>query len=304
MKYLHGTKLELILILLLCGFTMSCVGTATNPASGMAVNSSGGISFGNLYYSTWCSFISATGALLSFLRTERGLDISSELSSRGNRFRGWSILIIVTLIVMGSSASCYDAKCDGTYNDYHPVKYCRRAAFGVSSGCVGCVASLAVVAMRITCGTTTPGRHSSANRTIFIIEGVLSVVLFCMYGFAVAYLTSEKGPGAPLGNLYYSSWVAFALTFFVATSCFEEFQAAKNMILLGRQQHQESHQGSSVGDYEREALNSDALSVETDRTSSVGDSTSRRRDDSQTGQSSTSSGVSQRVTGSVGEVQV
>jgi hypothetical protein len=122
MKYLHGTKLELILILLLCGFTMSCVGTATNPASGMAVNSSGGISFGNLYYSTWCSFISATGALLSFLRTERGLDISSELSSRGNRFRGWSILIIVTLIVMGSSASCYDAKCDGTYNDYQPVK--------------------------------------------------------------------------------------------------------------------------------------------------------------------------------------
>jgi len=290
------------LILLLCGLTCSSVGTATNPASGMAVNASGGVSFGNLYYSTWASFISAGGALLSFLRTERGFDVTSELKSRGNRFRTWAILIIVTVIVMGSSASCYDAKCDELYNDIRPVKYCRRAAFGVSAGCIGCVASLAVVVMRLTCATMTP--EGRANRTIFIIEGVLSVVLFCMFGFAVAYLTSEKGPGAPLGNLYYSSWVAFALIFFVATSCFEEFQAAKNMILLGRQQQPEKH-----GDNEREALNSEANSIAISDhggsynidNPSVGDL--KRRDESQAGQSSASSGFS-RITGSVGEVQI
>ena len=56
-----------------------------------------------------------------------------------------------------------------------------------------------------------------------------------MYGFAVAYLTSEEGPGAPLGNLYYSTWLSFGIVFFVATSCFEEYQAAKTMILTGRQ---------------------------------------------------------------------
>ena len=168
------------------------MGTATNPASGMAVNASGGISFGNLFYSTWASFISAMGRLLSFLRTERGLDVSSELSSRGNRFRSWAVLIVVTLIVMGSSASCYDARCDieELYNNnegLRPVKYCRRAAFGVSAGCIGCVASLAVVAMRISCATMTP--EGRANRTIFVIEGVLSVILFGIFGFAVAYVT-------------------------------------------------------------------------------------------------------------------
>jgi len=271
----------------------------------MAVNASGGVSFGNLYYSTWSSFISAGGAFLSFLRTERGFDVTSELKSRGNRFRTWAILIVVTLIVMGSSASCYDAKCDELYNDIRPEKYCRRAAFGVSAGCIGCVASLTVVAMRLTCATRTP--EGRANRTIFIIEGVLSVVLFGMFGFAVAYLTSEKGPGAPLGNLYYSSWVAFALIFFVATSCFEEFQAAKNMILLGRQQQQQEQHG----DDEREALNSDANSIaisdhggtyNNNDNASTGDF--NRRDDSQTGQSSVSSGFSQRITGSVGEVQI
>lgn len=267
------------------------------------MNASGGVSFGNLFYSTWASFISAMGALLSFLRTERGFDVSSELSSRGNRFRSWAILIIATLIVMGSSASCYDAKCDGLYNDVRPVKYCRRAAFGVSAGCIGCVASLAVVAMRLTCATMT--LEGRANRTIFVIEGVLSVVLFGMFGFAVAYLTSEKGPGAPLGNLYYSSWVAFGLIFFVATSCFEEFQAAKNMILLGRQQQQQHGDNN-----EREALTfSDANSIAVsapynNENASIGDFTGR--DDSQAvGQySTTSSGFSQRTTGSVGEVQI
>jgi len=304
-KYLHGTKLEMGLILLLSGFTCSSVGTATNPASGMAVNASGGVSFGNLFYSTWASFISAMGALLSFLRTERGFDVSSELSSRGNRFRTWAILIVVALIVMGSSASCYDAKCDELYNDIRPVKYCRRAAFGVSAGCIGCVASLAVVAMRLSCATMT--LEGRANRTIFIIEGILSVVLFCIFGFAVAYLTSEKGPGAPLGNLYYSSWVAFALTFFVATSCFEEFQAAKSMILLGRQPPPQEEQYSDI-EREREALNSDANSIAMpdERIPYDNDNASiAERGDSQAGQStSASSGFSQRVTGSVGEVQI
>lgn len=282
---------------------MSSVGTATNPASGMAVNASGGVSFGNLFYSTWASFISAMGGLLSFLRTERGFDVGSELSSRGNRFRTWAILIVVTLIVMGSSASCYDAKCDELYN-VRPVKYCRRAAFGVSAGCIGCVASLAVVAMRMSCATMT--LEGRANRTIFIIEGVLSVVLFCIFGFAVAYVTSEKGPGAPLGNLYYSSWVAFGLTFFVATSCFEEFQAAKNMILLGRQPQPPQ---TEQYDIEREALNSEANSIGVSDHGTLYNNENAisivEREDSQAGQSSSvSSGFTQRVTGSVGEVQI
>lgn len=276
----------------------------------MAVNASGGVSFGNLFYSTWASFISSMGALLSFLRTERGFDVSNELSSRGNRFRTWAILIIASLIVMGSSASCYDAKCDELYNDVRPVKYCRRAAFGVSAGCIGCVASLAVVAMRVSCATLTP--EGRANRTIFMIEGVLSVGLFCIFGFAVAYLTSEKGPGAPLGNLYYSSWASFGLTFFVATSCFEEFQAAKSMILLGRQPPPPPPppQTDQYSDNEREALNSDANSIGmphhgTPYNNDIVSIAEGEDSQAETGQStSASSGYSSRVTGSVGEVQI
>eukprot|EP00579_Thalassiosira_antarctica_P010254 CAMPEP_0201914296 /NCGR_PEP_ID=MMETSP0903-20130614/4519_1 /ASSEMBLY_ACC=CAM_ASM_000552 /TAXON_ID=420261 /ORGANISM="Thalassiosira antarctica, Strain CCMP982" /LENGTH=378 /DNA_ID=CAMNT_0048449655 /DNA_START=34 /DNA_END=1170 /DNA_ORIENTATION=- len=237
---LMGTKLELALIFVVSAFACAAVGTATNPATGMAINASGGISFGNLYYSTWASFGCGMALLISFIRTERGMDVSSELKSRGKRFRLWVILIITTLIVMGSSASSYDAKCDKD-EDFRPIQYCRRSAFGVSAGCIGCVISLAVVAIRVSC---TPRENGQGNKKkiVFAVECISSLIMLCFYCFAAAYLTSEEGPGAPLGNLYYSTWITFGLIFFVATSCFEEFQAAK-LVYSHRNQ-----QGGDVGE--------------------------------------------------------
>lgn len=228
---LLGTKLELSLILLASAFACAAVGSATNPATGMAVNLSGGVSFGNLFYSAWACFGCGVALLMSFLRTERGMDVSGELKSRGNRFRLWAVLVIVTLIVMGSSASTYDAKC-GVDAEYFPKKYCRRAAFGVSAGCIGCVGSLAVVAMRLSCTKLETNGEGRPNKVIFAVECISGAVLLCFYCFAVAYLTSEEGPGAPLGNLYYSTWLAFGLTLFVAASCLEEIQAAKAVYKL------------------------------------------------------------------------
>mmetsp|Transcript_27059 Transcript_27059/g.51142 ORF Transcript_27059/g.51142 Transcript_27059/m.51142 type:complete len:409 (-) Transcript_27059:53-1279(-) len=249
---LLGTKLEVGLILALVGFTCAAVGTSTNPATGMAINASGGISFGNLYYSTWASFGCGVALLLSFLRTERGVDVSSELESRGKRFRLWVILVVTSLVVMGSSASTYDAKCGSKDVDgFRPPKYCRRAAFGVSAGFIGCVFSLAVVAMRLGWtkrGETNGGEEGKSqrpNNIIFVVECISSLVLLCFYCFAVAYLTGEEGPGAPLGNLYYSTWITFGLIFFMAASCFEEYQAAK---LVYARNQQGSGSGVSEGD--------------------------------------------------------
>ncbi|KAL7529566.1 hypothetical protein ACHAXR_006400 [Thalassiosira sp. AJA248-18] len=241
-RLLMGTKLELALIFVVSAFTCAAVGTATNPATGMSVNASGGVSFGNLYYSTWASFGFGLALLMSFMRTERGLDVSSELKSRGRRFRTWVTLIVANVIVMGSSASSFDAKC-GSEAEFKPGKFCRRAAFGVSAGCIGCVGSLAVVAMRLAWTKQVNG-EGRPNRIIFTVECISSLILLCFYCFAVAYLTSEEGPGAPLGNLYYSTWITFGMIGFVALSCFEEFQAAK-MVYSGRNQ-----QGSDVSEGE------------------------------------------------------
>lgn len=245
-RLIMGTKLEMALIFVVSAFSCATVGTATNPATGMAINASGGISFGNLYYSSWASFGCGMGLLVSFMRTERGLDVSNEMISRGKRFRLHCLLIVTTVIVMGCSASSYDAKCDRDDDfSFRSSKFCRRAAFGVSAGCVGCVFSLAVVAMRLSC-TAHDNGGVSPNNIIFAVECVSSLILIFFYGFAVAYLTSEEGPGAPLGNLYYSTWITFGLTFFVALSCFEELQAAKLMYSLQTERDDDFNENEGV----------------------------------------------------------
>ena len=233
---LIGTKVELGLIFVVAGFTCAAVGSSTNPSNGIAVNASGGVSFGNLYYSTWASFACTVAMLFSYMKTERGLDVSNELKARGRRFRLWVILIISSVIVMGSAASCYDAKCDALDQEGfdEPLKYCRRAAFGVSIGCIGTIFSILIVAIRVTCAKslddTSGSGKGSANKRIFGLECLIACILLILYCFGVGYITSEKSPGAPLGNLYYSTWISFGLIVFIASSCYNEIQAAKKMM--------------------------------------------------------------------------
>merc|ERR1712008_253684 len=61
----------------------------------------------------------------------------------------------------------------------------------------------------------------------FHIEAGFSFVLFFGFSFGVAFITSEKGPGAPLGNLYYSTWATFACTFLIGSSLIEEHDTAR-----------------------------------------------------------------------------
>lgn len=62
-----------------------------------------------------------------------------------------------------------------------------------------------------------------------MIEALFAFLLMVCGGFEVAFVTSHQGPGAPLGNLYYFSWIAFLSTFMLFASCLEDYNAAKAM---------------------------------------------------------------------------
>ncbi len=287
-----GSKIEFALLLLLIGLSCTAVSTSTNPIYGLAINPiSGDVGYGNLYYSIWAGWACILTLVLSYIRTEYGIDVWIEMKVRGGkRLRLWVSLIVVNLLLMSSSATCYDARC-GNYNEddesdgnnnkiYYDngrsttgmdpweesrlKKYCHRAAFGVSVGCIGCVTSLAVVAMRTACiptGTTLASSspqetlggesggdgESQSKRMIFVIECLSSWVLFLMNCFSVAYLTSEGGPGATLGNLFYTIWITFGLVIFAAVSCFGEVQMAKK-IYQRRYMRQSSSADNSMSD--------------------------------------------------------
>ena len=259
-----GSKIELTIILLLNCLSLISVIECTNPAQGLAINTNGGIGFGNLYYFTWITFYITLWLLTSYVRTERGVDVIGELSNKGKRFRYWVGVVASSVIVMGSAASCYDARClqlqyyneNNDYNDgstseeeeggaghgnERSTKYCRRAAFGVAAGIIGCAIGISIAAIRLSYIFGNEG-----SKIVFIIECICGLVLLVMYSFAVAYLTGEEGPGGPLGNLYYSTWVTFAMVLLITASCLEEIRVAEETVKSRDdpqwQQHQQQQQ--------------------------------------------------------------
>lgn len=44
-----------------------------------------------------------------------------------------------------------------------------------------------------------------------------------MYGFELFYVTRAYGPGSPLGNLYYFSWISFLLCFGIGKCCYDDY---------------------------------------------------------------------------------
>ena len=55
-------------------------------------------------------------------------------------------------------------------------------------------------------------------------EAVLSIGLVCVFGVAVALITSIGGPGQSVGDLYYSTWLAFWVSIGIFVSCYDQIK--------------------------------------------------------------------------------
>lgn len=60
-----------------------------------------------------------------------------------------------------------------------------------------------------------------------MLETIFSILLVVLNSFGVAYLTSAKGPGKGLGNLYYFSWGSLLASVMLGVSVVEQHQSAK-----------------------------------------------------------------------------
>uniref|UniRef100_A0A7S2E8M7 Uncharacterized protein n=1 Tax=Trieres chinensis TaxID=1514140 RepID=A0A7S2E8M7_TRICV len=219
-SYIVATKLEGAVCLFLMGFNTATVAVASDPNNGLAVKSDGAVMNGNLYYFSWAGFVTSVVMSVSYLRSVYHLDVAGEMRNRSARLTLWAALLASSLIVMGSAANVYDAECN-VYEPERTEKYCNRTAFAVTIGALGTMASLVVVGLKI-----------ATSRAPFVLEMTLSVSLFVLDAFGVAYVTSGYGPGAPLGNLYYFSWGAFISAFFLSSSCYESYVGARKHMMM------------------------------------------------------------------------
>lgn len=221
------TKYELyISIFLIIPWTV-LVALVSSATSGLAVDSDGAVYLGNMYYFTWASFINGILLLASIVESRFGISVraafenenGSAASTSNNEnikipsmaFIYWFALMTTSIIVMGSSADIYNRNCEFAV-DLKPQPFCSRTVFAITTGTIATIASLLIIVGKL-----------SQYATPFLLEVLLSAVLFILYIFELFYATRADGPGSPLGNLYYFSWISFLLCFGIGKSCYDDY---------------------------------------------------------------------------------
>lgn len=211
-----GSKSEAAIPLVLSLFWIAMVCVVTGPMGGLAIDNDGAVYAGNLYYFTWGGFLLSIVICAAVVEEIYSIDIVHEMNNRSTSFAYWVGLLTTSIIVMAVAADIYNRQCDDDNQDVSK-SYCKRCAFGIASGVIGVIFALVVVALKMAIGVAP-----------FLLETGLCVMLILLFIFEVGYVTDDEAPGAPLGNLYYFSWLSFFLSLGVAKACYEDFLTAQD----------------------------------------------------------------------------
>lgn len=233
--FVVGTKIEGITCILLLLFWAATVAVVSDASNGLAVNEGGAVKNGNLYYFSWAGFVTAIMLSVSYLRGVFGVDVAGEIQNRSARLTTWSALLAASLIVMGACANILDQDCNPQIESN---EYCKRTKYGIALGATATAFSLAVVGLKI-----------ATTAAPFVVEGIFAFLLTAMYTAGVAVITSAKGPGSAIGNLYYFSWIGFVCCFLLLASCIEDYKGGNK---ANAEDRNGDHNGN--GDIQVEAM--------------------------------------------------
>ena len=211
---IEGSKIEGLLIFLMVGWWAAGVAIITDSKHGVAVDGTGSVSNGNVYYFGWAGFVSSVTLLVSYMRTAFNVDIEGEIQSRGARLNHWAALVATSIVVMAASTQVYVLSC-AIPNDQrtaeHNGTYCSRAVYGLSVGASSLFLALVIILLKL-CLSKMP----------LFLETLCAYALAPAWIVGVCFITSSSGPGSGLGNLYYFTWLSFILSFMLAASITDE----------------------------------------------------------------------------------
>lgn len=207
-----GTKIEGGLCILLVIFWVALVAVVTDSRTNLAVDEIGAVYNGNLYYFSWAGFVCSILLLTSYLEDAFGINVAGTLRNRSPRLTLWSAHLATSIVVMGSSANFFDSSC-GLGED----ERCARAVYGIVYGALTTIGAVGIVGLKI-----------ATSRAPFVVETLVAFTLVILCGFGVAFITSQRGPGAELGNLYYFTWASFLTSFMLLASLVGDYNAASS----------------------------------------------------------------------------
>lgn len=141
--------------------------------------------------------------------------------SKDAMFLVWAGIVKVCMVILGASSHVWynisETCAEGDGESNGEKTFCSRTRFAMGVAVAGVLSGWTVMGSRIL-------GCSISSKTRSRAEAILSIVLVCVFGVAVALITSIGGPGQSVGDLYYSTWLAFWVSIGIFVSCYDQIK--------------------------------------------------------------------------------
>lgn len=210
-----GTKIEQGMAALLLVLWAAGLVYIMDPDLEMAVTNSLGrpmIFNSNLYFSSWISFalIMLINGILAQEQASSTRDLAAQTSPKTMK---WFALAGCAMVMLASSITFHRSfNCKSSGNS---EEACIRNKFAISLGFFG--ALFGIIMSYLTYKGLLKVLH----------ELIVSVVTLILFTLGVIEITFGPGPGATIGNLYFSTWLAFIAGVTLLSQCVHEYVNAK-----------------------------------------------------------------------------
>lgn len=181
-----------------------------------AVNSIGEIQMANLYYFSWAGIITAGLLMMGYIKTLFAVHNPDYMSIV------WVAICKVCFVILGAALHIWHTiagNCEFDEITYGAVTFCSRTVLAMSLSLAGMLVGGLVVLGRMLI-TLCPSCRCS--RVQAHVEMLVSIFLVLLFGAGVALITGIGGPGQSVGDLYYSTWLAFWVSLGILLNCESE----------------------------------------------------------------------------------
>jgi hypothetical protein len=204
------------LAILCFGLWLGALILTMHSESSWAVDSIGEIKIANLYYFAWGSIITAGIQMSSYVKALFGVNKLDYMAMV------WVTICKVCFVILGAALHIWHTisdNCEFEEITLGAVTFCSRTVLAIIVALTGMLVGGLVVLGRIIVAICP---RCKCRRVQAHVELIVSLFLVFLFIAAVALITGIGGPGQSVGDLFYSTWLAFWVSLASFISCLNE----------------------------------------------------------------------------------
>jgi hypothetical protein len=136
----------------------------------------------------------------------------------------WVAICKVCFVTLGASVHIWrniGVKCDIAELTTGAVTFCSRTVLAIVVALTGTFVGGLVAFIRVVLAVCPicDFRRFQAH-----VEMFLSIFFVLLFGATVALITGIGGPGQSVGDLFYSTWLSFAVSIYIFANCYHQIK--------------------------------------------------------------------------------